>query len=157
MVWSEVNGHRSPVSAGDYLDWKRQSTVFQDVGAWSGGNFNLSVSAHPEVVRARIIHRVSSICREYGFSWGRDFLPEEGELGKEHVVVMTHKLWSQRFGSNPHIVGQQIRLNGESYTVVGVLAAGMADRFESQLVVPLAFKPEQTHSRPPLVACYGTP
>jgi len=82
------------------------------------------------------------------FFLGRDFLPEEGELGKEHVVVMTHKLWSERFGSNPHIVGQQIRLNGESYTVVGVLAAGMADRFESQLVVPLAFKPEQlAHDR----------
>src|SRR5205807_2428127 len=54
IVWSKVNGHRNSVSAGDYLDWKRQSTVFQDVGAWSGGNFNLSVSAHPEVVRGRI-------------------------------------------------------------------------------------------------------
>jgi len=43
MVWSKVNGHRNSVSAGDYLDWKRQNTVFQDVGAWSGGNFNLSV------------------------------------------------------------------------------------------------------------------
>jgi len=148
MVWSKVNGHRNSVSAGDYLDWKRQSTVFQDVGAWSGGNFNLSVSAHPEVVRGRINSPGLLNMQGIRFFMGRDFLPEEGELGKEHVVVMTHKLWSERFGSNPHIVGQQIRLNGESYTVVGVLAAGMADRFESQLVVPLAFKPEQlTHDR----------
>src|SRR5437870_11529385 len=55
MVWSKVNGHRNSVSAGDYLDWKRQNTVFQDVGAWSGGNFNLSVSGRPEIVRARIM------------------------------------------------------------------------------------------------------
>src|SRR5438270_198008 len=148
MVWSKVNGHRNSVSAGDYLDWKRQSTVFQDVGAWSGGNFNLSVSAHPEVVRGRINSPGLLNMQGIRFFMGRDFLPEEGELGKEHVVVMTHKLWSERFRRNPHIVGQQIRLNGESYTVVGVLAAGMADRFESQLVVPLAFKPEQlTHDR----------
>jgi len=69
-------------------------------------------------------------------------------------VVMTHKLWSERFGSNP-ISWPAIRLNGESYTVVGVLAAGMADRFESSWWFPSP-QTRATHSRPPLVACYGT-
>jgi putative ABC transport system permease protein len=148
MVWSKVNGHRNSVSAGDYLDWKRQNTVFQDIGAWSGGNFNLSAAGRPEVVRARITSPGLLNMQGIRFFLGRDFLPEEGEPGKDHVVVMTHLLWKDRFGSNPNIIGQHIRLNGEQYTVVGVLAAGMADRFESQLVVPLAFKPDQlTHDR----------
>jgi predicted permease len=56
---------------------------------------------------------------------------------------MTYRLWQDRFGGDPRIIGQQVRLNGESYTVVGILAAGMPDRFESQLFVPLAFTPEQ--------------
>jgi len=56
---------------------------------------------------------------------------------------MTHRLWVERFGSDHEIIGKPIRLNGEPYTVVGVLAAGQPDRLESQLFVPLAFKPEQ--------------
>ena len=153
MVWSKINGHRNPVSAADYLDWKRQNAVFQDVLAWSGGNFNLSTSGRPEVVRARITSPGLLDMQGIQFAMGRDFLPEEGEVGKEHVAVMTHRLWQERFGSDPNILGRQIRLNGESYTVVGVLAAGMADRFESQLILPLAFKPEQlTHDRHWLLA-----
>lgn len=143
MVWSKVNGHRNSVSAGDYLDWKRQSSVFQDVGAWSGGDFNLSGSGRPEVVRARVTSPGLLNMQGIRFFLGRDFLPEEGEVGKEHVVIMTHLLWQERFGSDPKIIGQQIRMNGEPYTVVGVLAAGMADRFESHLAVPLVFKPDQ--------------
>jgi putative ABC transport system permease protein len=56
---------------------------------------------------------------------------------------MTHRLWVERFGSDRDIIGKPIRLNGESYTVVGVLAVGQPDRLESQLFVPLAFKPDQ--------------
>ena len=48
MVWSRVNGHNNSVSAGDYLDWKRQNSVFQDLIAMSGDRFNLSTSGHPE-------------------------------------------------------------------------------------------------------------
>ena len=153
MVWSKVNGHRNSVSAGDYLDWKRQNTVFQDLGAWSGGNFNLSTSARPEVVQTRITSPGLLNMQGIRFFLGRDFLPEEGEVGKEHVVIMTHRLWQDRFGSNPNIIGQQIRMNGEPYTVVGVLAAGMADRFESHLMIPLAFTPDQlSHDRRWLLA-----
>ena len=77
------------------------------------------------------------------FFLGRDFLPEEGEVGKDHVVIMTHRLWQERFGSDPNILGRQVRINGELYTVVGVMPPGQPDRLESQLSVPLAFKSEQ--------------
>jgi putative ABC transport system permease protein len=77
------------------------------------------------------------------FLLGRDILPEEGVVGRDRVVVMTHRLWVERFGGDRDIIGKPIRLNGEPYTVVGVLAAGQPDRLESQLFVPLAFKPDQ--------------
>jgi putative ABC transport system permease protein len=145
LVWSRINGHRNPVSAGDYLDWKRHNTVFQDVVAWSGGSFSLSVSGHPEAVQARITSPGFFNMQGIPLSLGRDFFPEEGQPGKDHVLIMTHRLWQERFASDTRIIGQQVRLNGEPYSVVGVLAAGMSDRFESHLFVPLSFKPDQVN------------
>jgi putative ABC transport system permease protein len=82
------------------------------------------------------------------FYLGRDFLAEEAVTGRDHVAVMTNAVWKNYFHSDPNIIGRQIRLNGEPYNVVGVLAPGMADRFESQLMIPLAFRPDQiTHDR----------
>jgi putative ABC transport system permease protein len=143
MVWSKVNGNRNGVSAGDYLDWKQQSTVFQGLLAWTGSNFSLSTTNEPEQVRARLITPGSMNLVGTPLFLGRDTLPEEGVVGKDHVVVMTHRLWVERFGSDRDIIGKPIRLNNEPYTVVGVLAKGQPDRLEAQLFVPLAFKPEQ--------------
>src|ERR1043166_6646909 len=55
MVWSKFNQHRHSVSAADYLDWKRQSSVFQDLIALSGTRFALSSSEHPEEDRANLV------------------------------------------------------------------------------------------------------
>jgi len=143
IVWSKVRGGRNGVSAGDFLDWKRQSTVFQSLCAWTGGNFALASSDHPEMIQTRLTTPGFNDMVGTPFFLGRDFLPEEGQVGREHVVIMTHRLWMERFGSDREIIGKPIRLNGEPYTVVGVLATGQPDRLESQLFVPLAFKPEQ--------------
>jgi putative ABC transport system permease protein len=143
IVWSKVNGNRNGVSAGDFLDWKQQSTVFQDLCAWTGGSYSLSTSDHPEMIQTRLTTAGFNNMVGTPFFLGRDILPEEGVVGKNRVVVMTHRLWIERFGSDRDIIGKPVRLNGEPYTVVGVLAAGQPDRLESQLFVPLAFKPEQ--------------
>src|SRR6267154_636316 len=142
IVWSKISGDRSSVSAGDFLDWKRQSNVFQDLNAWSGGSFNLSTSERPEEVPGHITTPGWFKMQGFHFFLGRDFLPEEGEPGKDHVVILEHRLW-ERLGANRNIIGQQLRMNGELYTVVGGLAPGVADRLPVQLAVPLAFKQEQ--------------
>src|ERR1700674_3523654 len=143
IVWSKINGARNGVSAGDFLDWKSQSTVFQSICAWTGGNYTLSTSDHPEQIQTRLTTPGFNDMVGTPFFLGRDFLPEEGQVGRDRVVVMTHQLWQERFGSDRDIIGKPIRLNGERYTVVGVLAVGQPDRLESQLFVPLAFKPDQ--------------
>jgi len=148
MVWSKVNGHNNSVSAGDYLDWKCQNSVFQDLVAWSEGTFSLSVGGHPEALQTRIPAPGFFNMQGIPLMLGRDFLPEEGVPGRNHVVIMTHRLWQERFGSDLHIIGQSVRLNGEGYTVVGVLASGMPDRFEAHLFVPLTITPDRiNHDR----------
>jgi predicted permease len=142
MVWSRVQGGNNVVAAADYLEWKRQNKAFQDVNAWTGGSFNLATPEQPEQIDGQ--RTTPGFYKMMGvpFLLGRDFLPAEGEPGKDHVVIFTYRLW-KRLGGNREIIGQQIRMNSEPYTVVGVMAAGATDRLQTQLVVPLAFKPEQ--------------
>ena len=143
MVWSKADQRRRSVSAGDYLEWKRRSNSFQYMEAWGGGTFNVATSERPEQVQAALM--TPGFFRMTGTPMflGRDFLPEEGEAGRDRVVVMTHRMWSRNFGSDRGIIGREIRMNGEPYTVVGVAAPGMRDRQQSQLMLPLSFKPEQ--------------
>ena len=143
MVWSQPGQRRSSVSSGDYLEWKRRSTSFQQLEAWGGATFNVATAERPEQIQAALM--TPGFFRMTGTPmWlGRDFLPEEGAVGKDKVVIMTHRLWSRYFGADQGIIGRQLRMNGEPYTVIGVAPPGMRDRQQSQLMLPLAFKPEQ--------------
>jgi putative ABC transport system permease protein len=142
MVWSHVRDGNNSVSAGDFLDWRRQNSTFQDLIAWSDVAYNFATPDQPE----RIVGRAETpgAYRMMGDSLflGRDFLPEEGEVGKDHVVIMTHRLWLH-LGADREIIGKQIKMDGKPYTVVGVNQPGQIDRLESQFIVPLSFKPEQ--------------
>jgi putative ABC transport system permease protein len=142
MVWSKIQTFHNGISAGDFTDWKQQSTSFQDLDAWTGAAFNIATKDQPEFIQGT--RATSGFYRMMGndFFLGRGFLPEEGQLGKEHVVILTHKLWL-KLGSNLNIIGTPLRMDGEPYTVVGVLAPGLSDRGQGQLTVPLVFKPEQ--------------
>jgi putative ABC transport system permease protein len=143
IVWSKIQGNRNGVAAGDFLDWQRESKVFQQLGAWTGTSINLATSGRPERVEAQTSTPGFQAMMGHRFLLGRDFLPEEGQVGKEHEAILTNHLWKNRFGGDLGIVGRQVQMNGEPYTIVGVLAPGPADRLTNELYVPLAFKPDQ--------------
>ena len=144
MVWSKIQNFHNGVAAGDFLDWKQQSTAFQDLCAWTGGSYNLATKDQPEYVDASVETPTMLQMMGQPLFLGRYFLPEEGVAGREHVVIITHKLWL-KLGANPHIVGTTLRLNDEPYTVVGVEQAGAYDRGQAQMTLPLVFKPEQVN------------
>lgn len=142
MVWSKVGGGRNPMSAGDFLDWKAQSKSFEQLCAFSGGSFNLATQDQPEQFDGMRATPGWFNMQGIPFLMGRDFLSEEGIPGKDHAVILTYKLWN-RLGANRGILGQPMRIDGEPYTVVGVLSPGVGDRFTFELAAPLAFRPEQ--------------
>ena len=142
MVWSKIQTFHNGVSAGDYTDWKNQSSVFSYLCAWTGTSFNVATKDQPEYLQARITSPEMLQMMGEPLFLGRFFLPEEGVKGKNHVAILTHKFWV-KLGSNPHIVGTTIRLDGQPYTVVGVQGPGIFDKGQEQLTVPLVFKPEQ--------------
>jgi putative ABC transport system permease protein len=145
MVWSKIQGNKNSVAAGDYTDWKNQSTVFQGLVAWSGSSINLATASRPEQVQAQIGSPGFITTIGLQLLLGRDFLPEEGEVGKDHVAILNYDLWQEHFGGDPKIIGRQVQMNGEPYTIVGVLAHGPADRGQAKLQLPLAFKPDQVN------------
>jgi putative ABC transport system permease protein len=143
MVWSKINGQRNVTAAGVFVDWQRQNTAFESMAAFTGRQMSLTTATQPEQVEAEpsspgFLHVLGQ-----PILLGRDFLPEEGQVGKDLEVILTYRLWQNRFGGDRNIVGQQIRLDAQQYTVVGVLAPGATDRVQSELYIPLAFKPEQ--------------
>lgn len=143
MVWSSIREfHKNGVSAGDFMDWQQQATSFQALKAFSGTTFNMAGKEAPEMVQAQTVTPGMYNMLGNRFALGRDILPEEGVDGKDHVVILMNKTW-RKLGSDPNIIGKEIKLDQKPYTVVGVLAGGQADRLNQDLIVPLVFKPEQ--------------
>jgi predicted permease len=145
MVWSRVQGNRNVSAAATYLEWKRRSRAFQSLHAWTGGSVNVATADRPEQVAATTITPGFLSMTGSPLAFGRDFRPEEGQVGRDQVVILTNQLWRERFGGDSAIIGRTIRIDAKPYIVVGVLAPGQQDRMPNRLYLPLAFKPEQVN------------
>jgi predicted permease len=111
----------SDTSYPDYMDWTQQAKSFESLGGYQGDQFTYSGAGDPEVLQGGQV--TSSFFGTLGvkMAMGRDFLPGEDLPNAAKIAIVTHAFWEQRLGSNPAIVGQAIRLDTQSYTLVGVL------------------------------------
>lgn len=144
VVWSKIKTSHNGISAGDYTDWKNQSSSFSTLSAFTGWNFNIASKEQPENINGRKVTVGFYNMMGRSFFLGRDFLPEEGVAGKDHVVILAHKLW-EHMGADAKAIGTTMRVNGEPYTIVGVLPTGVDDRSDAQIAVPLVFTPDQVN------------
>ncbi len=121
------NERQMEVAPGNFLDWRRAAASFDRMSAYGGGAVILS-GENPKIVpeRLEICLCSGNIFSTLGVSpaLGRSFLPEEDRDGAPRVVVISHNLWQRQFAGSPEIVGKQIRLDGESYDVIGVAPRG---------------------------------
>ncbi|HMD37674.1 MAG TPA: ABC transporter permease [Candidatus Acidoferrum sp.] len=144
MVWSHQKGERNGTSPSDLLDWKKQSKSFETLDGWSGGGFTISTPEWTEQVQAtRVSPTFFDLLMGEKVAYGRHFVAEDMVPGNDHVVVLNNQYWKDRFGSDPGIVGKKLRMSGDLYTVLGVAAPSPSDRGDSQINVPLAFKPDE--------------
>ena len=144
MVWSKPQpDRRAGTAVGDFLDWRAKSTVFEGLHAWTDRHVSLATSERPRSVEAGFVTPGWIVNHGLVIRAGRDFLPDEGTPGNDRVVVLTDTLWRETYGADPGIVGKPVRIDGQSHTVVGVLARGPADRVERKLYLPLVFREEQ--------------
>ncbi len=148
QVWEKPpGGGNNVVSTANFLDWQRQSDVFETMVATSGGSMTLSGQGDPLMLR---VGRVSA-----GYfdvfaikpAIGRTFAPDEDQPGKDSVVVLSHRIWMTQFGADVGLVGRTITLDGRPFTVIGVMPEGSAfDRGFNKMWRPLAFAPNE-HAR----------
>jgi predicted permease len=129
---------RFSVSAANYLDWRDQNHVFDQLATYNYSTLNLSGKGQPESVRSGVVSPNFFSLLQVQPLLGRAIAPGEGQLGHANVLVLGHAFWRDHFGSDPGIVGQNVTLNGQAYTVVGVMPA----RFElpptAQVWTPMA-------------------
>ncbi|MGH9766873.1 MAG: ABC transporter permease, partial [Blastocatellia bacterium] len=111
-------------SMPDYREWRKRNQSFALLAAYSTSNYNISGDEEPErVVGARVDTDFFPLLG-VNPAQGRGFSGEESVYGKHRVVVLSDALWRRRFGDGSRLDGQTIRLNGESFAVVGVAPRG---------------------------------
>jgi putative ABC transport system permease protein len=139
---------RNEASPANFKDWTTQSTSFENIAAFRWDDYNLTGDDNPEQLIGHPVTVNMFDTLKTRPLIGRTFLPDEGSAGASRVVVLSYKLWQRRFGAEPGIVNQNIMLNGESYTVVGVMPPDFAFPVAaSELWVPLSFEGERMQSR----------
>lgn len=135
-------GGLNGISTLNYLDWASQNDVFAYMSAEAGWRPTLTGGDEPVMIRgARVSAHYFDV---FGVRppLGRTFRDGEDQPGQDHVVLISHRLWELRFGSDPAIVGRRLLLDGEAHTVIGVLPkGGPFDRAAAQIWKPLAFTP----------------
>src|SRR5256714_1115762 len=153
MVWEDVHlphyqNDRNTPAPGNYTDWKTQNSVFSGMAAIGYRSFSLTGTGEPVRIDGEAYSAdVFNVLQVYPIL-GRAFTPEEDRPGGAQVTILSYGLWMSRFGGDRGIVGRAIRLNEESYTVVGVMPPGFAfpDR-DDQIWIPLALTKEQVTNR----------
>src|SRR5262245_16927278 len=117
---------QTPPSPANFIDWRRQSRAFDYLIAWRNWWFSVAGpydDAVAEQVRGVNISPAFFDMLGVHAALGRTFQPDEEQPGRERVVVLTDGFWRRRFGGDPNIVGQRVRVDGQPFTIVGVLPA----------------------------------
>jgi putative ABC transport system permease protein len=116
---------RTGLSPGDYADWREQAKSFSAMEAYAQVSQGLNLTGDGEPQRVQVAYVSAGLFGLLGASEaaGRFFVPEEDRAGHAPVVILSHRLWQSRFGTDPGVVGHTVALDDQRYTVVGVLPA----------------------------------
>jgi predicted permease len=118
-----LHGGRAPVATGNYIDWRDQSRSFEAMGAADYWSPNLTHSIPPEHLYGMKV--TQNLLPLLGIQplLGRLFVPGEDQEGAEHEAILSYSLWQRAFHGDPGVLGKPVTLDGEAYTVVGVMPA----------------------------------
>ncbi len=144
VVGEEWEGRPSSVSVGNFHDWRTHAKSFSALAALQYFSFNLSDGDQPErVVGGRVTHTWFDVIGIPPLH-GRVFTAEEDTPGAGPVAVLSHRLWTRRFGADPGIVGREVRMNAQPHTIIGVMPPSFDLTVDSEdLWTPVAFTPQQ--------------
>jgi putative ABC transport system permease protein len=151
MLWEqqpEAGINRGPVAPGNFNDWRGQNHSFEQLVAISAGAFDFADQGQPERFLGNRVSAGFFEALGTAAAVGRTLAAEDYTPDKNQVVVLKHSLWQSRFGADPLIVGHTIKLNGQGFTVVGVMPKGFDFPVGGgDLWVPLVFSAQERAER----------
>jgi predicted permease len=143
MVWinnTKGNQPQAALSVPDFLDYRENNSVLDQIASLTFDDFNLTDGDQPERVQGTMVSANFFSVLGVTAQTGRVFLPAEDQAGADRAVVISNGLWKRRFGGDPALVNQTIQLNGASFTVVGVtLPEFQSPEKGDELWVPMSF------------------
>jgi predicted permease len=130
---------RFSVSAANYIDWKRDNHVFDEMGIVSGRLLTLTGMAQPQQVTACTVGAGFFEALGVPPMLGRSFAPEEDQPGRTQVVILSYRFWQEHFGSNRGIVGSNLTMDGQNFQIAGVMPEGFRFPDFAQMWLPMGW------------------
>jgi predicted permease len=128
----------------DYYDRLRDVTAFEEQTLLNTRSRTIDQNGSPARVRGMQVTPSFFRVVRVGPELGRPFTDQEGEVGSEKKVILSHGLWQSAFGADPQAIGKDLRIDGQPYTIVGVMPRSFSFiQPEVQLWIPAAFTPEE--------------
>ena len=144
VLLETVSGRAIPTSYLNFVDWRNQSTAFDNVAALRPReSFNLTGAGESERLQGRLVS--ANFLTTLGIKpiRGRDFMAEEDRPGATPVVILSHSLWQRRFGADENITGKQLTLNNQTFTVIGITPENFQFGSEADVTVPIGVQAER--------------
>ncbi len=142
QLWTDerARGRQEPewLTPPDFFDWRDQNRTFASMAAYTGWSPDLTGTGDPEALGGAQVSWNYFATLGIRPALGRDFRVEDDDAGSEAVIMLSDRIWRNRFGADPGILGQALTLNGEPWTVVGVLGPDFRPPFSA---VPDVWRP----------------
>ena len=134
---TEKFGDRWGFSYPDFLDCRRERRSFEGVAAWTYGGGTVSAPGEPQYFTGRRISSELFSVLRIPLARGRSFEAGEDHVGAARVAIISTRLWRQRYGADPHVIGMPVVYDGEAYTIVGIAAPGFQLDGDADVFTPL--------------------
>jgi predicted permease len=138
---------RNTPAPANFVDWKLRNHVFEDMAALQGTIHAITGDGPPEQVEGNPV--TANLFPMLGIEpvLGRNFLAEEDRPGGPKAALLSFGLWQRRYGADRSVIGREIRLDDESYRIVGIMPRGFTFPERSDVWTPIAFSPAQLARR----------
>src|ERR1043165_4180602 len=162
MIWETNQSQgvpRSIVSPARFVDWKNQTNAFDQLAALRFWYYTVTGLGDPERYQGARVSAAFFPLLDVTPELGRNFGPEEEQVGRDHVGILTHAFWQRHFAGDRNIVGRFLTIDGEPFTIIGVLPASF--RFtrvlnaELEFWMPISFTPQQLAREDRSITVYG--
>ncbi len=142
-VWETPPGSRNGTTTLTFLDWKRQTDIFEALAVEAPGKAAMATSGYPVRLSGSEVSADYFRVFDTRPQLGRLFVQGDDLPGADRVVVISHAFWEKQFAGDPAVLNRDLVLDGEPHRIIGVLPAGTFDRTEAMFWKPLIFAPAQ--------------